>query len=155
MSIIDEIELYLQQHLKKLPSTKIGFFEDNQIYEDSELSFCKSWNKLTNYEKLNRLMLFHKVMVGTYSLSKVSAISLQKLFYHSYENLYDDTVEYDSDTAKIINIKGLKKDIDNDEFYFEQYRKKPTGIKISSTPFSFNKFNVFKFIEKKNDQQAL
>ena len=52
MSIIDEIELYLQQHLKKLPSTKIGFFEDNQIYEDSELSFCKSWNKLTNYEKL-------------------------------------------------------------------------------------------------------
>lgn len=135
MSIIEEIESYLEQHRGKQSQTKIGYFEDNADNGDTEKVFKKAWAKLAGLEKLNRLMNYHRIMVGTYNLPKESSVSLQKLFYQNYESMNDDMVEYDATGAKIANIKGLKKDANGNEFYFERNNEKPLGVKIKVSPF--------------------
>lgn len=141
MSIIEEIESYLEQYRGKQNQTRISYHEST-INSDSETSFKKAWTKLSALEKLNRLMNYHRIMVGTYNLSRQASISLQKLFYQNYESMTDAVIEYDASSAKIVNIKGLKKDPDADNFFLETAcSERPIGLKVD---VHFKRLNLSK-----------
>jgi hypothetical protein len=134
--IIDEIERYLKRQVVEKP--KITYIEIDT--KENDLSFKKSWNKLSGQEKINRLMLYQRIMVGTYNLNSDAATSLHKLFLQNYEQMTDAIVEYDIATAKVINIKGLKKDPANDEFYLDNADDKPRAVQRIKIPI-FTKGN--------------
>lgn len=135
MSIIEEIESHLNHYRSKTTAMEIKSHDADT--KDPEQLFKRSWNKLSGQEKINRLMNYHRIMVGNYSLSKESSNGLQKLFFQNYESLSDSIVEYDVESAKVINIKGLKKDGRNDEFYLENFDR-PAGIKVKAPTFNLN-----------------
>jgi ABC-type uncharacterized transport system YnjBCD substrate-binding protein len=134
MSIINEIETYLKSNTYVSGKMKLIADEEYSLIDHKNLN--KPWNKLSGIEKLNRLMKYHKVLVDNYQLNAKSSASLKQLFNTKHLDLNDDIVEYDISNAKIINIKGLKKNIDNEEFYIDKTKiRKPIGIKVKIAKF--------------------
>lgn len=132
MSIIQEIELFLEQfrESQKYDAFNLNMIRDEDDYDD--INYKKAWNKLTQTERVNRLMLFHASMVDSYDLDKDAARDLQKALTENSESILADerVVKYDLETARIVTIHGLKREYDTNKFYIESKSNKPEGIKL-------------------------
>lgn len=132
MSIIREIELYLEQFREKEKYETPCLNVLGEDEEDEETNYKKSWSKMTQNERINRLMLFHASMVESYDLEHDAARDLQKTFTQNSESVLADerVVKYDTNSARIVSINGLKRDYNTNKFYIESKSNKPEGIKL-------------------------
>lgn len=129
--IMDEIERYLSSYRESRPITMTLVDEDNSQSDDNKC-YNKPWNKMTQSERVNRLMLFHANMVKSYGLNEESSRNLQKTFTQNSESVLanERVVNYDINSCRIVSINGLKREFDTNNFFIESKRDKPEGIKL-------------------------
>lgn len=132
-AIMTEIKLYLDQYRKQhsaydsdpeqdrecqmvqLTTEDISRLKGCQIrsVKTQEQDYKRGWAKLAKAQKLNRLMEYHQRLSKDYNLTVDQQGQLKSLFYDSIDILVRDQVIYDSSSANVVKIEGLKRDHDH------------------------------------------
>lgn len=98
------------------------------LKEESEVAFKKPWHRLERGMRLNRLRLFVDNMKDTKGLQEGEATGLLQLLTKSLEKKLlnsKNSVVYDLDTEKILEIKNLVMHQKADGSYIFQLLDKP------------------------------
>ena len=111
------------------------------LKRESEVAFKKPWHRLERGMRLNRLRLFTESMKDSKGLQEIEALSLLQLVTKSLDKKLlnsKNSVVYDMDTERILEIKNLVMHQKADGTYIFQMLDKPirnaTTMRKKHTP---------------------